>query len=191
MLITVDSREYARLVVTALAGCYDDVTGLLGRRGLRHAYAALPEPPRALALLDLDGFKQVNDTFGHEGGDAVLRITAGRIRQHADVVARLGGDEFVALIPTYAVAGRIAALIAEPIYLGSGATTSVRASIGVAIPPADLHTDPDAGLSELLRRADRAMYRAKAGGGGVRLWSRVDAGVPTHAERAGIVRGAA
>ena len=119
----------------------------------------------ALLLIDLDHFKEINDSFGHQTGDALLRQIGPRIRQvvrRNDLVARLGGDEFAALLygadayKASAVAQRIATLLEEPIDL-STASLHVGASIGVALAPDHALTAAD-----LIRCADIAMYRAKS-----------------------------
>jgi diguanylate cyclase (GGDEF)-like protein len=120
----------------------------------------------AVLYLDLDGFKPVNDTYGHEAGDLVLQAFAGRVRgclRAADTAARLGGDEFAVLVhgPIDAdgverVVARMRAEMRRPIDLGAGRQATVGASIGVAI--ADAATDD---VETLLRRADSAMYTAK------------------------------
>ncbi|MDA8231268.1 MAG: PAS domain S-box protein [Magnetospirillum sp.] len=126
----------------------------------------------AVAYMDLDGFKPVNDLHGHAAGDALLVEIGGRIGRclrGGDTVARLGGDEFVVLLPGLrgsaeyeAVLRRIAAAIAEPFTPpGTTAAVTVTASIGVSVYPDD-DTDPDI----LLRYADQAMYRAKQAGKG-------------------------
>ena len=131
--VTLDAREYAQLCADARASRIDDLTGVLNRRGLWHHWAS--RTAACLLLLDLDGFKDVNDRFGHAAGDAVLRVVARRIQQHADVVARLGGDEYVALLSTAGEAYRIGDLVAEPIHLTSGERVRVTASIGVVTDP--------------------------------------------------------
>jgi diguanylate cyclase (GGDEF)-like protein/PAS domain S-box-containing protein len=117
-------------------------------------------------LVDLDGFKAVNDTFGHEAGDEVLRQAGRRLAaalRATDIVGRLGGDEF-GIIPRGALnaatatlaAAKIRTALQQPFVLSAGATASVDASVGFAISPADGRTSTD-----LLRRADAAMYAAK------------------------------
>jgi diguanylate cyclase (GGDEF)-like protein len=147
----------------------DQLTGLANRHRFHDKWAsALGESvgPTALLYIDLDGFKPVNDAFGHEAGDAVLIAVAerlGGIMRAGDVVARLGGDEFAVILPwtddrtADAVAERILQALAEPfetptrpVYIG--------ASIGVI--SASTGANPD----HELRRADTAMYVAKAGG---------------------------
>ena len=119
--------------------------------------------PRPLALLymDLDNFKVINDTHGHQTGDAVLRLVADAMRssvRHADVVGRLGGDEFAVLMPETdapladAAAKRLVAGLRN-VFKG---TPNVSASIGVVS-----CTATDASTDDLLRRADQAMYDAK------------------------------
>src|SRR4051794_18411930 len=120
----------------------------------------------AVLYLDLDGFKPVNDTFGHEAGDVLLRTVADRLRgclRPADTAARLGGDEFVVLlngpIDRFGVArvvDRIRAQLDVPMLLGENVVTTVGASIGVALGDVDI---PDS--DTLVRNADIAMYAAK------------------------------
>lgn len=119
--------------------------------------------PRPLALLymDLDNFKTINDTHGHQTGDAVLRLVADAMRssvRHSDIVGRLGGDEFAVLMPETdapladAAAKRLVAGLRD-VFKG---TPNVTASIGVVS-----CTATDASTDDLLRRADQAMYDAK------------------------------
>ncbi|WP_428962592.1 GGDEF domain-containing protein [Micromonospora fluostatini] len=134
----------------------DPLTGLANRPGLTQAWTRVAPARPWVAVIDLDGFKPVNDTHGHAAGDIVLTTIAARLRTISDTAARLGGDEFAALIdgpdPT-AVAHRIAQVIAAPIPLPTGTTVTVTASIGLA---------PSAGdLPAALADADAAMYRAK------------------------------
>jgi diguanylate cyclase (GGDEF)-like protein len=121
---------------------------------------------RAVLLIDLDGFKKINDTWGHEAGDEVLLAVADRLRvivEHADIIARVGGDEFVVVLSGRHVArsvrslvSRIGAEIARPIE-GRFGIYCVAASIGLARATAPVP------LSELLARADAAMYKQKRG----------------------------
>ena len=150
---------------------HDTLTGLANRvlftqrfeRALREPGPHLP----AVLLLDLNRFKEINDTLGHEAGDAVLREVASRLLAVVDddaVVARLGGDEFAVLLPApddeaavLAVADRLHRALAPPT-VQQGLSYEVDASVGVAF--AGRHgADP----STLLRRADLAMYAAKRG----------------------------
>ncbi len=155
----------------------DPLTGLANRTVFRRRIATALEqrlPDRHLAVLfcDLDDFKQVNDRFGHEGGDAVLLSMAARLSQCVrlgDTVARLGGDEFALLLidlddPVEAVhiAERVIAAAADPIFVQRRPLV-LGVSIGVAV------TQPDAAGSgstagALLGNADLAMYQAKANG---------------------------
>ncbi len=124
----------------------------------------------ALMFIDLDGFKAVNDTLGHDAGDLLLKGAARRIERAAregDMVARLGGDEFTVILPGVAtpetarhIARRILAAISAP-YSLAGHPARISGSIGLA-----LLEDSDADAEALLRRADAAMYAAKQGGKG-------------------------
>lgn len=153
---------------------HDPLTGLGNRNQLREMLALLPDGPVAsgeLALLmfiDLDGFKVINDSLGHEAGDALLVIVAERIRgvlRQGDDAVRLGGDEFVLLIRSArdddaeGLAERLLAVIGEPVEIKPGALVQVSASIGIACHPGDGAT-----ADALLRSADIAMYAAKAAG---------------------------
>ncbi|WP_439574687.1 diguanylate cyclase [Phreatobacter sp.] len=154
---------------------HDALTGLTNRTGLIQALeerlAGRPgEPGARLAVLylDLDGFKQVNDRFGHAAGDAVLRVVAERLNAVAragDVTARIGGDEFVLIADEVDAAGalamgeRLIGRIATTYALGGGASASIGVSVGIACAP-----DHGACVSELLALADAALYLAKAKG---------------------------
>ena len=124
----------------------------------------------AALFVDLDGFKHVNDTFGHPAGDRVLKTIADRLEgvvREQDTVGRLGGDEFVVLIepgahnvPPYLLVERLLSVLREPIELEEGGKVlSVTASIGLAVGRGD-------SIEELLRDADFAMYEAKRAGRG-------------------------
>lgn len=155
---------------------HDQLTGLPNRAYLLQHLAGLAEggttrAPRrfALLLLDLDGFKQVNDAFGHPAGDRLLVEVSHRLSRSlrsSDLVARLGGDEFVIVAQgaderaALALAERIARELERPIRI-DGHTATIRPSTGIAIGEPG-HFDPDA----LLRDADIALYRAKALGRG-------------------------
>jgi diguanylate cyclase (GGDEF)-like protein/putative nucleotidyltransferase with HDIG domain len=155
---------------------HDALTGLpnrtlaLDRAERMLARARREHTPVAALFLDVDGFKHVNDSFGHAAGDQLLRVVAGRLSsvvRDVDTVGRLGGDEFVVLLdsPTFAaspelVAERILEVLGQPVSLGGAgeARFSVTASIGIAV--ADEGSDAD----ELLRAADLALYEAKDAG---------------------------
>ncbi len=136
--------------------------------GQAHQGNDAPNPAFALCFIDLDRFKAVNDTLGHDAGDELLRTMARRLRgavRNDDLVARLGGDEFVVLLegsPGLAdlrrVADKLLAAIGEPLDL-QGLSFPITGSIGIALYPSDGH---DAGA--LLKHADTAMYLAKERG---------------------------
>ena len=153
---------------------FDQLTGLPNRHmfldRLQHEAAHAKREGACLALLfiDLDHFKQVNDSLGHEKGDMLLRQAARRISERVratDTVARLGGDEFTVILAGVGQLGGIervlqelTAALALPFVL-EGDTAQVSASVGVALYPADAES-PDT----LLRHADQAMYAAKSAG---------------------------
>jgi diguanylate cyclase (GGDEF)-like protein len=152
----------------------DPLTGLLNRRAfleaLEHelARARRSKRPFSLALLDLDGFKSINDRLGHAVGDAVLTTVATSLRQNLrdiDTLARLGGDEFAALLVWADAPGAAATLRRATDALHDELEArgwEVSASIG-----ATTCTDAgDANAEALLHRVDELMYRAKSGGGG-------------------------
>ena len=166
-----DVTELRRLQANVVAlALRDPLTGLANRRLLEELlHAELERTQRqgltlALAFLDLDGFKSVNDTYGHECGDVVLRETAHRLLdvvRDADTVARVGGDEFVIVFePNDAnsrhLIDRVERALSAPIRLTPAAEVSCRASIGVADTS---HFGYD--RTALLAEADRAMYESK------------------------------
>lgn len=130
--------------------------------------SAREERPCAVMYIDLDGFKAVNDTLGHDAGDQLLREVARRLSgtmRKSDTVARLGGDEFAVILPNVAsrdnagvAAHRILTLLSQPFALGE-AVRKISGSIGVALYPDDAGDIPT-----LVKCADAAMYRAKQGG---------------------------
>jgi diguanylate cyclase (GGDEF)-like protein len=150
---------------------HDPLTGLANRllffERVTHAIDGHTDHAFAVLFIDLDGFKPINDTLGHDAGDTVLKETATRV-SHAvragDTVARLGGDEFAVLIEGLESAGdagatadHIVAAVQEPLEV-AGTTVTVSVSIGIAI------NQPGADAADILRDADTAMYAAKAGG---------------------------
>lgn len=133
---------------------------------LRHSQRA--SEALALLVIDLDRFKYVNDSLGHEAGDRLLVELAQRLQQavrQQDTLARMGGDEFALLLPQTHAEGaahlsrQIIDLIARPVAI-DGHELIVTASVGIALHPGDGHT-----VGELLQAGDTAMYRAKAAGG--------------------------
>jgi diguanylate cyclase (GGDEF)-like protein len=157
----------------------DALTGLPNREHLaERTAAALEESSRgepgaagpALLLFDLDRFKEVNDTLGHQVGDSLLQVVGRRLTsalRPGDTVARLGGDEFAVLLTgasaaeADATAVRLLHEVRVPVEVG-GLRLDVRASVGVAVAP-----EHGRDLEELLQHADVAMYLAKGAGGGV------------------------
>ncbi|RLP92165.1 bifunctional diguanylate cyclase/phosphodiesterase [Micromonospora sp. BL4] len=162
---------------------HDPLTGLANRaamlgKGDQTLRQLAHDHPVALLLLDINQFKEVNDTLGHAAGDQLLRLTANRLSAMArpgDLLGRLGGDEFALLLSSVPVVGdraapmahalrqarEIAERLAAPTEV-AGVRMSIEVSVGVVV--ADAGT---ADLTELLRRADIAMYQAKEGGGSV------------------------
>ena len=118
-------------------------------------------------MVDIDHFKRINDRYGHDAGDAVLRAVGGAIAgavREGDVPARFGGEEFVVLLRK--PSGRIAVEVAERVRSAVGALdlraigpSSVSVSVGVAV-----QDEPEEPVADLLPRADRALYRAKRAG---------------------------
>ncbi len=161
---------------------HDMLTGLPNRRLLEDRLdAAIANARRhgggiCVLFIDLDRFKQLNDKYGHDAGDAVLKIIAGRLlgmMREVDTVARLGGDEFVVLLDAQTSMSHVA-LIADKLLSGltapisyQGQELALGASIGIGRYPQDGQT-----RVEIMAKADQAMYAAKAvGQGGVRFYS--------------------
>lgn len=173
----ITDRKAAETRIEYLA-FYDPLTGLPNRAlfmdRLRHELAAAERRGQRLALLflDLDRFKDINDTLGHDAGDRVLVEVARRFREalrEEETLARLSGDEFVIIASdsgkaAVRIAERIAEALATPITVGVHGF-SISASIGIAIFPEDGKS-----VEALLKHADIAMYRAKGGGGGYRFY---------------------
>lgn len=150
---------------------HDSLTGLSNRKSLFEyleyltAHAKREQELLAVLFVDLDGFKTINDTFGHNGGDAMLKEVAVRlkriVRQH-DIVARIGGDEFIIVLPNIIkpdkanyIAHQIRSAIAEEFYL-NGNRMKITASVGISLYPSDADE-----IESLLNKADQAMYSAK------------------------------
>ncbi|MBW3554072.1 MAG: EAL domain-containing protein [Gemmatimonadetes bacterium] len=172
--VTERKRAELRLEHDAL---HDQLTGLPNRallmNRLEHAvrvWSRQPDSPFVLLFLDLDRFKWVNDTLGHDAGDQVLRRTAGLLRscvRGGDTVGRLGGDEFVVLLEgigsvgeAIQIAERMLRLLDRP-YRLKGREFYTTASIGISWP-----AERSWSAEDLIREADEAMYRAKSHGGG-------------------------
>jgi diguanylate cyclase (GGDEF)-like protein len=185
---------------------HDSLTGLPNRAlFLDRARQAVDMAGRshvwpAVLYIDLDGFKPVNDTFGHDAGDMLLRTVANRIRgclRPADTAARLGGDEFAILLNgpidqagVARVMARLRSQLDVPVDLGDGRIATVGMSVGVALGVEGVE-DADA----LIRQADIAMYSAKRGGGNDFLFYETGMGDPkmgrkdAEAELAAAIRG--
>jgi diguanylate cyclase (GGDEF)-like protein len=172
-------RQQRRLFDLRRQATTDDLTGLPNRRAFsRHVETELSRfPTAAMLLLDLDKFKEVNDTLGHHVGDQLLVDVGGRLAaqlRDSDVLARLGGDEFALLLSragraqAEVVAAKIRSALAAPFALGE-ITLSATASVGIALAP-----DHGGDISQLLRRADIAMYKAKRSRSGHDIYAEAD-----------------
>lgn len=172
-LLDITDRKQAEMHLQRMA-THDELTKLPNRRlfqqRLEHALIRAHRHNSLLGVLylDLDDFKYVNDTFGHDMGDLLLRLLAGRVLEcvrENDTVARIGGDEFTVILEDayqiddiVTVANRIIESVSKPFALGSHEST-VTISIGVSVYPADGDT-----TQELLKKSDMAMYKAKRQG---------------------------
>jgi diguanylate cyclase (GGDEF)-like protein len=163
----------------------DPLTGLANRRGLfatldRALAHSSAQQQLAVFLLDLDGFKAVNDRHGHEAGDELLVAVARRLQARVrsasgDLVVRLGGDEFVIVVAGLSgeaqareIGEHLRQIFDAPFAIGGGGPCVLGTTVGFALAPGDGVTP-----AELLQRADAAMYRGKqAGGGRVTRWER-------------------
>jgi diguanylate cyclase (GGDEF)-like protein len=175
---TVTFREVRALNEVRLEARTDELTGLPNRRALLEAARvvvaeATTARPAALLLLDLDGFKEVNDSLGHGAGDDLLGQVGPRLApalRPGDLLARLGGDEFAVLLPATDLvtaadrAGVVEELLRRPFPV-EGIRLHVGVSIGVSTAPI-----PADDVQELLRCADVAMYAAKTGRSGVQVY---------------------
>ena len=171
-LTDITERKCSEALLEELA-THDALTGLPNRtlinsRLQQMLAAAAPEESISLMFIDLDRFKEVNDTLGHACGDALLQTVAQRLKsvmQPEDMIARLGGDEFIAAShclmgseSAELIACRLLAALATPFYI-QGQEVFVSASIGISMFPGDGATN-----EALFQNADIAMYRAKAAG---------------------------
>ena len=166
-----DPREEARRALQFHA-YHDTLTGLPNRAFLMHELEEALKEPRdsmlAVMFIDLDGFKSINDTLGHEAGDTFLRAVATSLRssvRERDTVSRFGGDEFVVVVKSYGgmenlvrVCRKVLDLVSQPVSV-AGQLVAVSPSIGIAIAPQD---GREAGA--LIRNADAAMYAVKETG---------------------------
>jgi diguanylate cyclase (GGDEF)-like protein/PAS domain S-box-containing protein len=173
MISDITERKESEERIWSLAN-FDTLTGLPNRRLFRDRLnqevmnAHRRQSAIALLFIDLDGFKQVNDLFGHDAGDMLLLQAAQRIRQcvrDTDTVARLGGDEFTIIMSglhhidhVELVAQKVLDTLNLPFSIG-GESAFVSGSIGIALYPDDADTP-----EELIRKADQAMYAAKSAG---------------------------
>jgi diguanylate cyclase (GGDEF)-like protein len=170
--VEMKARRSAELEAKKLAR-HDPLTGLPNRRFFVETLGEVlltttVDSQSAVLMLDLDGFKSINDAYGHAVGDQALIEFAQRISatmRSGAVFIRIGGDEFAVIVPKIAsldgptaLARRITAAVAEPFLIGH-ISTSVGVGIGIAVAPSD-GMDPEI----LVQRADRALYRAKAEG---------------------------
>ncbi|WP_245665843.1 putative bifunctional diguanylate cyclase/phosphodiesterase [Actinoplanes subtropicus] len=164
---------------------HDGLTGLPNREAFRQRAADAVGERRdgAVVVVDLNRFKEVNDTLGHHAGDQLLRVITGRLRsalRAEDTVARLGGDEFALILPGLDAAGvrtlleRVRAELTREMVL-DGVPLSIEASFGVALYPA--HGDD---VERLLRHADAAMYQGKRGAADIVIYSGERVAQPTQ-----------
>jgi diguanylate cyclase (GGDEF)-like protein len=171
--VTEQRRSEAKIIYMAQHDALTDLPNrVLLRERLEHdlAVARRGSDHTAVLMLDLDRFKEVNDTLGHPAGDALLQAVAARLREcnrETALIARLGGDEFAVIervanpfVEAAALAGRIEQALRQPFDLGDHQVTTA-ASIGIAVAPRD-----GADCDEILKHADLALYCAKSSGRG-------------------------
>lgn len=167
----ITDRKLAEGKIQKLA-YYDHLTELPNRRLFRDRLeqdmkrVTRNNSSLALLFIDLDKFKEVNDTLGHDKGDILLIEAAQRIRKHVrdtDTLARLGGDEFAIVLPEYGETGNIDRIVQDvlqalemPFELGGGSVGHISGSIGIALYPKEANS-----IEDLLKHADQAMYAAK------------------------------
>ena len=170
------TEQYQREEETSRLAKFDSLTGLSNRHRMAHIIESTLTAFRAakrncaIMMLDLDRFKQVNDTLGHAAGDEMLRQVAARLQRAVDrdcEIGRLGGDEFQIMLPDLddrgvlgEIAGKIIAMLTQPYSLEEGRCV-IGASVGIAISPHD-----GVSAEDIMRSADMALYAAKNGGGG-------------------------
>jgi len=169
VVTTLEGRNERLLATLAMEARVDPLTGLLNRRGFDERAAAELSPavrgsrPFALVILDIDHFKLVNDQWGHDVGDRVLRHVGNLLREQAredDILARFGGEEFVALLPDADIDGAqgFADRVRDSLVRHTGGLPSVRLSAGIRV------GDPTSEITALLAEADLALYDAKRAG---------------------------
>jgi diguanylate cyclase (GGDEF)-like protein/PAS domain S-box-containing protein len=160
------TEEHLRLESSERNSETDLLTGLLNRRGLSNRFRGMPPTSGwSVLVIDLDGFKEVNDGYGHAAGDKVLVETAARLRRTvrgADLVCRTGGDEFLLVVAgdqktAEGVAQRVVDAMRAAVDIGS-VSVEVRATVGAVWTAAKID------LEELTARADQLLYQAKAAG---------------------------
>ncbi|GID33190.1 putative bifunctional diguanylate cyclase/phosphodiesterase [Paractinoplanes brasiliensis] len=176
-------RRYAQ--DQAYEAMHDALTGLPNRAAFHErarTAVAQADEPGAIVLIDLDRFKEVNDTLGHHAGDELLVVVADRLRtglRPGDTLARLGGDEFALILPhsdivtVRALLDELSATLATELVL-DGVPLSIEASFGAALYP-----EHGREIDELLRRADAAMYHGKRGSSDVVVYAGEDMSHPT------------
>jgi diguanylate cyclase (GGDEF)-like protein len=149
----------------------DPLSGLLNRRGFEEALAGRPElrdPPASIVTCDIDRFKAVNDSFGHDAGDAVIRALGAVIRAHLPkeaIAARFGGEEFILILPAQSSAQtiRIAEALRSAFEAEGGRSAGIRAAVTMSMGVSALAAS-DFSIHDAIVRADAALYEAKRDG---------------------------